>query len=214
MDSFATLFDDYKRLIKMIAGQFGTNTEVVLHDLTHGYESTIVAIENGHVTGREVGDCGTSLGLNVLRDGSGYHDHFGYFTHLPDGRTLRSSTMFLTDEASKIIGSICINADITSYIKADEALKALLPTTDIPQPEEEVFAKTVGELLEHYISEYEKQHPREGKKLSKEDRLEAVRFFDERGVFLISKAGPRLCKYLGISKGTLYSYLDEVRGSV
>lgn len=213
MDSFATTFSDYTRLIKMIAGQFGTNTEVVLHDLTHGYESTIVAIENGHVTGREVGGCGSSLGLNVLREGSGYHDRSGYFTHLPDGRTLRSSTMFLTDNAGKIFGSICINTDITALIGVDDALKTLLPVADSVQPEEEVFVKNVSGLLDHYIAEYEKQHPRENKKPSKDDKLEAVRFFDERGVFLISKAGTRLCKYLGISKGTLYSYLDEVRGT-
>ncbi len=214
MNSFANISDDYKRLIKMIAEQFGADTEVVLHDLTHGYESTIVAIENGHVTGREVGDCGTSLGLNVLRDGNGSHDRYGYFTHLPDGRTLRSSTMFLNDDSGKIFGSVCVNTDITALIKVSEAQKALLPALDHTPPEEEVFVKNVGELLDHYITEYEKQYPREGKKLTKDDKLEAVRFFDERGVFLISKAGTRLCKYLGISKGTLYSYLDEVRGTV
>ncbi len=207
------LFDDYRRLIKMIAGQFGDRTEVVLHDLTRGYESTIIAIENGHVTGREVGSCGTNFGLDVLRDEAGYHDRYGYITHLPDGKTLRSSTMFLRDSSGKVFGSICVNTDITALIAASDALRALIPDETATQPEE-IFAKNVGELIDHYIAEYEALHPRDGKKLSRADKLEAIRFFDQRGVFLISKAGTRLCKYIGISKGTLYSYLDEIRGAV
>lgn len=43
-----------------IAKQFGDDCEVVLHDLTRSYDNTIVAIWNGHVTGRNVGDGGTA----------------------------------------------------------------------------------------------------------------------------------------------------------
>lgn len=42
-------------VVRCIAAQFGNQCEVVLHDLSQGYESTIVAIENGHITGRKVG---------------------------------------------------------------------------------------------------------------------------------------------------------------
>ena len=41
------------QLARGIAGQFGPNCEVVVHDLaSNDPESSIVAIENGHVTGR------------------------------------------------------------------------------------------------------------------------------------------------------------------
>ena len=44
-------------LAKGIASQFGPNCEVVVHDLaTNDPERSIVAIENGHVTGRKAGD--------------------------------------------------------------------------------------------------------------------------------------------------------------
>ena len=45
----------FKAIMKMIAKQFGDKCEVVLHDWSGGYDKTIVAIENGHVSGREVG---------------------------------------------------------------------------------------------------------------------------------------------------------------
>ena len=50
-----------------IAEHFGKNCEVVIHDLTGSYDHTIVAIWNGHVTGREIGGSGTNTGLEILR---------------------------------------------------------------------------------------------------------------------------------------------------
>ena len=42
------------RLAKALAAQFGPNCEIVIHDLhSHDPESSIVAIENGHVSGRK-----------------------------------------------------------------------------------------------------------------------------------------------------------------
>ena len=48
--------------------------------------------------------------------------------------------------------------------------------------------------------------------MSKEDKMRALRFLDEKGALLITKSGTRICKFLGISKFTLYNYLDELRG--
>ena len=56
-----------QEVMHLIAEEFGSQCEVVLHDWSHGYEKTIVAIENGHVSGRKVGDCGSNLGLEVIR---------------------------------------------------------------------------------------------------------------------------------------------------
>lgn len=43
------------QIAKGIAAQFGSHCEVVVHDLTRHADHTIVAIENGHVSGRKVG---------------------------------------------------------------------------------------------------------------------------------------------------------------
>ena len=49
--------------------------------------------------------------------------------------------------------------------------------------------------------------------MNKEDKIRAIRFLNDRGAFLISKSGPKVCKYFGISTYTLYSYLDEIKSS-
>lgn len=65
-----TLYDDWdtwQRLMSMLEYQFGSNCEIILHDLTKDYNHTIVDIRNGHITDRNIGDCGSNLGLEVLR---------------------------------------------------------------------------------------------------------------------------------------------------
>lgn len=52
----AKLLDLLEQIAKAIAAQFGSNCEVVIHELSgKSAYSSIVAIENGHVTGRKVG---------------------------------------------------------------------------------------------------------------------------------------------------------------
>ena len=46
-----------------------------------------------------------------------------------------------------------------------------------------------------------------------EEKMRALAYLDSRGVFQIAKAHVHLCKFFGISKFTLYNYLDEVRKS-
>ena len=47
------------------------------------------------------------------------------------------------------------------------------------------------------------------KNLSKDDKVRAIRYLNDAGAFLITKSGDRVCKFFGISKYTLYSYIDE-----
>ena len=41
--------------------------------------------------------------------------------------------------------------------------------------------------------------------------MRAISYLNDTGAFLITKSGPKVCKYFGISKYTLYSYLDEAK---
>ena len=46
----------------------------------------------------------------------------------------------------------------------------------------------------------------------KEDKIKAIRFLNENGAFLVTRSGEKVAKYFGISKYTLYSYLDKSTG--
>lgn len=49
--------------------------------------------------------------------------------------------------------------------------------------------------------------------MTKEDKLEILRYLDEKGTFLITKSGDKVCNALKMSKYTMYSYLDIVRSN-
>ena len=44
--------------------------------------------------------------------------------------------------------------------------------------------------------------------MTKDDKVKAIRFLNDAGAMLITKSGDKIAKYFGISKYTLYSYLD------
>ena len=48
--------------------------------------------------------------------------------------------------------------------------------------------------------------------MSKEDKVKAIQFLNHAGAFLITKSGDKISKFFGISKYTLYSYIDEAKG--
>lgn len=48
--------------------------------------------------------------------------------------------------------------------------------------------------------------------LTREARLEKIRFMDSKGIFLMKGSIEKAAEKLGVNKVTIYSYLDEVRG--
>ena len=112
-------------IMKLIASQFGENCEVVLHDWSKEYSSTIIAIENGPVSGRKVGDAGRNLGLEVMRGTSDGSNQLNYLTKTKDGRILRSSSLYLKDETGRLVGALCINVDVTNYINMQKQLSTI-----------------------------------------------------------------------------------------
>ena len=45
--------------------------------------------------------------------------------------------------------------------------------------------------------------------MNKDDKVKAIRYLDKSGAMMITKSGDKIAKHFGISKYTLYSYLDN-----
>ena len=45
--------------------------------------------------------------------------------------------------------------------------------------------------------------------MNKDDKVRAIQFLNKSGAFLVTKSGDKVAKYFGISKYTLYSYIDK-----
>ena len=198
------------QLAKGIARQFGPDCEVVVHDLSASDpEHTIMAIENGHVSGRKVGDSPSHVVLEALRGApETLQDHFCYLTRTRDGKILKSTTMYIRDEGGKPAAIFGINYDITLMLTMGEAIRQFT-ATEQENREPEPIARNVSDLLDELLEQSVKLVGKPVALMNKEDKVKAIRFLNETGAFLITKSGDKVCKYFGISKYTLYSYIDE-----
>ena len=202
------------QLAKGLAKQFGPNCEVVVHDLdSNDPDSSIVAIENGQVTGRKVGDGPSHVVLEALHSGrEDLEDHLSYLTRTRDGKILKSSTIYLRDDDGKAIGIFAINYDITLMLAMEDALRGFT-ATDLPQEEPEHISRNVADLLDELIEQSVRLVGKPVALMNKEDKVKAIQFLNDTGAFLITKSGFKVCKYFGISKYTLYSYIDEAKSA-
>ena len=201
------------QLAKGVARQFGSNCEVVVHDLCATEdEHSIVTIENGHVTGRKVGDGPSHVVWEALKsDPSKLEDRLSYLTRTEDGKILKSSTMFMRDEAGKIIGIFAINYDITMMKAVEDQIHAFT-AADAGAQEPVTISHNVNDLLEELIKQSAQLVGKPVALMNKEDKVKAIGFLNDSGAFLITKSGQRVCNFFGISKYTLYSYIDEAKG--
>ena len=198
------------QLAKGIASQFGPNCEVVVHDLdSNDPESSIVAIENGQVTGRKVGDGPSHVVLETLRgDREKLQDHLCYLTKTKDGKILKSTTIYIRNDDGTPIGIFGINYDITLMLAMENMLRQFT-ATEKESREPEAISRNVSDLLDELIEQSVKLVGKPVALMHKEDKVKAIQFLNETGAFLITKSGDKVCKYFGISKYTLYSYIDE-----
>ena len=202
--------DILKQIAKGIALQFGSDCETVIHDLySNDPEQSIVYIENGHVSGRKIGDGPSSVVLEALRsDSDQLSDHLAYLTKTSDGKYLKSSTVFIRDEKNQIRYILGINYDITRLSMVNDAVQNLIATSQ-PASAAAPIPQNVNELLDELLTESEKLVGKPAALMSKTEKIEAIQFLNNAGAFLITKSGDKVSKYFGISKYTLYSYIDS-----
>ena len=112
--------EELRHIAKGIAAQFGSSCEVVVHDVAAKHpEHSIVIIENGHVTGRKVGDGASHVAMEQVRNADAQPmDHLSYLTKTPDGKILKSSTMYIRGKGGKVVAILGINYDISLFISA------------------------------------------------------------------------------------------------
>lgn len=201
-----------QKVMDMLEQQLTKDYELVLHDLRKPFEHTIVDIRNGYITGRKVGDCSTNHGLNALRTVSENGDEYNYATYMPDGRVFRSSSMYVRDESGKAIISLCINQNITDTLKLEKALHEFNAIENQEVAQKEVFARNIQELLDFYIDQAQYHVGKRAEDMTRSEKIQMLEFLDKKGALQISKAGEHICNVLGISRFTLYNYLDQIRG--
>ena len=201
----------YVPLARMLAQTFGQDCEVVLHDLDCP-EHSVVHVENPSVTGRKVGQSFDQLVRQVILSNELKEDFVAnYYFTAPNGKRIRSSTLLIRDGDGRLTGALCLNLDTTCLTQQIAYLQSLLPQPREPEPEPpepQTGAEHVAVMIENLMDRIIGDEP----PLTREARLEKIRFMDSKGIFLMKGSIEKAAEKLGVNKVTIYSYLDEVRG--
>ena len=200
-----------KQIAAGIAAQFGDKCEVVIHDVGSGHpEHTIVHIENGHVSGRKVGDGASQVVLDQFKSQSEHSspkDHLCYLTRTPDGKILKSSSLYIRNSRGSVTSIFSINYDITNIMMMHQELGEFMVTKDKEQSEPEKIIN-VNNVLDELIEQSVQQVGKPVALMNKDDKVRAIRFLNDSGAFLVTKSTDKVANYFGISNYTLYSYID------
>lgn len=207
--------DFLKQLAHGLAIQFGSSCEIAIHDLkTKDLEKSIVYIENGHISNRQIGDGPSGIVLETLQsDPSTIHDKLSYLTKTEDGRILKSSTFYIRDDEGSISYIFSLNYDITAFTAASTAIQSLIATKDklpdLTGDSPRQITHNINELLDLLIEQAVAKVGKPVAMMNKDDKVAVVQYLDHAGAFLITKSGDKVSSYLGISKFTLYSYMGK-----
>ena len=189
-----------KQIAAALAAQFGSNCEVVVHDLSaQNTEHPIVHIENGHVTGRRIGDGPSKIVMEyILHGDEDPQDQLAYLTRTPDGKILKSSTVYIRNSKGKVTAILSINYDISSLLMVNNAISGLISTPE-PAREERITTVNVNDLLDDLIEQSVALVGKPVALMNKDDKVKAIQFLSQHGAFLITKSGDKVAKYFGIS---------------
>jgi predicted transcriptional regulator YheO len=218
--SASSLIAALGEIVGPLAEALGPDTEVFLHDLSR-IPNSMVAL-GGNVTGRTIGGPMTDLLLRHLRQGN-TDNLMRYRTQIRGQRTLRSSTIFVKDDAGQPVACLRLNTDVTGWSQAHELLgqiigswdpaltAAPLPVRDDKGDGTENFMQTVEELTATTVRDAIDSVGVPVDLMQKRHKAEVVRQLDAVGLFLIRDAVDYVAQALGVSRYTIYNYLSDLR---
>lgn len=203
---------DTLSLIKKMADFFGDVmgdfTEVVVHDVRR---DEIVWIKNGNVTGRKLGPASQSSAIRILEkraEETGKDKLVGYRSASKSTAVMRSSNLFLHDDAGELEYVLCINQNITDLLQFQNRLEAMIG--DASPLQGSLEGANIDEIaLDLVAAEIEREKPFSLD--SREAKLSILSRLDEKGVFEVRGVIPKVCEMLQIAQPTFYKYIREIK---
>jgi predicted transcriptional regulator YheO len=211
------LLEKYVPLVGFLGDLFGSSVEVVLHnleDLSH----SIIAIANGHLSGRKRGGPATNLVLQVIKEKKYLDDDFTgrYKAISKDGKIFNSSTLFIKNRENKLIGCLCINQDLTNILSMQNYLRSILG--EIQQQEDQTIKTptenlnlSLDEITQNSILNVLLSYHKPISHLTGDDKADIIKDLYSQGIFLFKGAVRKVARALKSSEASIYRYLQKIR---
>jgi predicted transcriptional regulator YheO len=199
------LVREAERIAVAVGRMFPGLCEVVLHDLRRP-DSAIRTIEN-NLSGRQVGDSATELGLRRIADPDYPSVIQNYSNQFPDGRPAKSTSIGIKNSADEYIAAICLNLDVSLFASVARSLNNLVRTDDQEQPLTETLRARTAEELRTVIEEFAAARGHTSRSLGSAAKKELVRSLKTRGFLQVKHSVQVVTELLGVSRATVYNYL-------
>lgn len=204
-----SIFDQAIRTADMLVKMLGKECEVAIHDFSN-LEQSLIHLA-GTITERKVGAPITDLVLQELKKPAAeIKDIANYKTVSAKGYVLKSSTVFLRNDEDLIIGAMCINLNVSHLITLNNQLQQLVQF-EHEESDKESFYSTVQEVIANLVSQVLNGFNKAPSLLETEEKIECVRLLEQKGTFLIKGSIEYVAGALGVSRFTVYNYLQKIR---
>lgn len=224
----------YKPLVAFLGEALGPDYEIVLHDLEDENKS-VIAIANGHISGRKVGDPITDKSLGLISN-KNYQDHDFYTNYkglTTHNSVLRSSTFFIKNDEGIPVGLLCINFDDSRFIELHDLLLSVAHPIDFLKKYSthtlqnmemydslrasenitENLTPDINELMHNLYQTTVQDMNIPMDRLTQEERISVVKQLNEQGFFKLKGAVQYAARQLFCSTASIYRYLNELKNN-
>lgn len=215
------ILESYRQMIDGLGEYLGTGYEIILHNLG-SYDHSVIAIQNGHYTGRKIGAPITNMALDMLESikKNSSNDSITYFTTNRDGKPMKSTTIAIRGEQNKVIGLLCINFyldvpfsaildDFTSHRRDNSVTEDRVAAP--AQVVAEEFSENSTDLIHHLVNTAREQIYTDNSVSSANKNKAIIQTLHDKGVFHFKDAVQLVAEELNISKNTVYLHLRNIK---
>ena len=107
-------------------------------------------------------------------------DHLSYLTKTPDGKILKSSTMYIRGKGGKVVAILGINYDISSLLMVESAVRELTAAGDSTQTEPENDHQRQRRARRAHRPVRSRSWASPSALMNKEDKMRAIRFLNQQ----------------------------------
>lgn len=198
----------------------GSEFEIVLHDVEDN-EHKIAFIANGHISGRTEDDYNKDSLFEIIGDADLSKDDFLINSEgiVHNNKVIKHSSYFIKDDTDNLTGVLCINFDGSKYVNL---AKQLLQLTNMDNASIEndslhsydfqnsVVSNLVSDIANTVIDDALGFSDIPADMLSQDEKMDIIRELNKKEVFLMKGSITNAAKRLGVSKATIYRYLQTI----
>jgi predicted transcriptional regulator YheO len=195
------LLAQVKQVAEGLAQTFAPFTEVVVHDLLDPAHA-VLAVHN-NLSGRQVGDPATELGLARIMD-PGYEQVIAnYPNRFADGRQVKSTSIGIKDSRGRYVAALCMNVDLTLFQGFQSALSKFT-AVEGNTPARESLDPSGADAIRARIDEFAARMAATPRSLKAEDRRTLMKELKAAGLLEVRRAMDTIAAHLGVSRATVY----------